>query len=394
VAPSKQLAALIFSLEEADSPFERMHQLGLAWRSIRELSRQERLELARHAGFDGAEELVERLAARSGGLAPAVLLEAIESARQADPSKLKALFAGLRDPARRGQVLADTLRAVGRAAAERLAGEDAEEGEGGKAADARQPAESDANIELPESESESESESEAEADVEAAAPLAPEQAETLESLPEIPHPATCAEPTEAPAATPASPEAPLVLLHRGPGVSHLEAAGEVPETVGAGDGGKVPRSGAEAGAGKGEAGRVDTTVDREEVSGSAVASDAAKRAGEIAGEPRLLARLLRLRQAAAGGLADPDLGQLLAGFPPGWPRRRALSALIEGGSVSSAALALDLVAELGLERDRGWCLALVLRTWDLSVAELDRALALVSSPARRRRLLGLASLSS
>jgi len=390
VAPSKQLAALIFSLEEADSPFERMHQLGLAWRSIRELSRQERLELARHAGFDGAEELVERLAARSGGLAPAVLLEAIESARQADPSKLKALFAGLRDPARRGQVLADTLRAVGRAATERLAGEDAEEGEGGKAADARQPAESDANIELPESESESESE----ADVEPAAPLAPEQAATLESLPEIPRQATCAEQTEGPAATSASPEAPLVLLHRGPGISHLEAASEVPETVGAGDGGKVPRSKAEAGAGKGEARRVGTAVDQAEVSGSAVASDAAKRAGEIAGEPRLLARLLRLRRTAAGGLADPDLGQLLAGFPPGWPRRRALSALIEGGSVCSAALALDLVAELGLERDRGWCLGLVLRTWDLSVAELDRALALVSSPARRRRLRGLASLSS
>ncbi|MCG6964115.1 MAG: hypothetical protein LJE95_12695, partial [Acidobacteria bacterium] len=100
MVPSKQLAALIFSLEDADSPFERMHQLALAWRSIRELSRQERLELARHAGFDGAEELVERLAARSGGLAPAFLLEAIESARKADPSKLRALFAGLRDPAR------------------------------------------------------------------------------------------------------------------------------------------------------------------------------------------------------------------------------------------------------------------------------------------------------
>lgn len=365
MAPSKQLAALIFSLEDADSPFERMHRLALAWRSIRELSRQERVELARHAGFDGAEELLERLAARSGGLAPAVLLEAIDSARKADPSKLKALFAGLREPGKRGRMLADTLLAMGRAAAEELGLEETEE-EGPEASDQERAltTESAPNE-----------------------PAATEEEPALEPGPQYRPSAAVQEATEIPTVAREDEELPQRAADQPPAAQDEGPDDERDEAAGAGRGTSaagpeiVPESAGAEGA---------AHEPRVEVGTVPEPGASTLEPGELeesAGADRLLARLLRLRSQAPMGGTGAELERLLAGFPRGWPRRRALSALIENGAVGSASLALDLVAELDAERDRAWCLGLVVRTWQLTDSESERALALVSSPSRRRRLL-------
>jgi hypothetical protein len=364
VVPSKQLAALIFSLEDADSPFERMHQLALAWRSIRELSRQERLELARHAGFDGAEELVERLAARSGGLAPALLLEAIESARKADPSKLRALFAGLRDPARRGQVLADTLRAAGQAAAGEFGLEEIEE----------------------ETEEASEQGVAVESDAEPAE--APTMEGTTVAEPELQDrpPGAASEAIRTPATAPAAEDRTPVVVPAAPahepGEERQEAVVPGPETEAAGPD-LVPESvDTEVGA------RV-AAVELRPVSKPVAATLEPMQLVQAAGAHHLVARLLRVRSQAPRDRTGAEVERVLAGFPTGWPQRRALCALIESGVVGSASLALDLVSGLGAERDRVWCLGLVMRTWSLTDAEFQRALALVASPSTRRRLLRL-----
>lgn len=373
MAPSDQLAALIFSLEAADSPFERMHQLALAWRSIRELSRQERLELARHAGFDGAEELVERLAARSGGLAPAVLLEAIESARKADPSKLKAVFAGLRDRSTRGQVLADTLRAVGRAAAGQVGLGETEQEEAG-ASEQTEP-----------------TRTRTDADAEPSLPPVPRPIPDAEPEPGPSHQVPVSQADEvlvavAPEAEEASVlpgDQPSPPPDEGPELERIESVEPEPDVeVG-------PRGGGLA-AVEIDAAPRDATPEARFVPEPVTSAIGAEEIVYASGGDRLLPRLMRLRREATTSWAGADLERLLAGFPDGWPRRRALSALIEGRVVDSAAHALDLVVGLAAERDRAWCLGLLLRTLDLTDPEMERALGLVSSPSRRRRLRRLA----
>lgn len=99
----------------------------------------------------------------------------------------------------------------------------------------------------------------------------------------------------------------------------------------------------------------------------------------------------RLNALHRGEHERAEPGKLLAAFPPGWPRRRALCALLEQGVPGTFEAALDLVAGLDAERDRAWCLATLIRSRRPSEAQLQAALQLVNAPAQRKRLLRLAT---
>jgi hypothetical protein len=101
----RKLSALLHELQHARSPLAQARVLARAWRTVRELSPTDRRLLARHAGFDGAEEILEGLGQRKGGLAPAMLLRVLANARGTDGSAVSELLSAFRDPQRRGEAI-------------------------------------------------------------------------------------------------------------------------------------------------------------------------------------------------------------------------------------------------------------------------------------------------
>ena len=103
MSTERKLSALLHELQHARSPLAQARVLARAWRTVRELSPTDRRLLARHAGFEGAEDILEGLSRRRGGLAPAMLLRVLANARSTDGSAVSELLATLRDPGRRGE---------------------------------------------------------------------------------------------------------------------------------------------------------------------------------------------------------------------------------------------------------------------------------------------------
>ena len=87
MSTTTDLAALIHQLRGA-SKLQRLKLLTLAWRQLRALSAYDLKMLAREAGIEGFERLLEELRDRKG-VNPARLLRAIDQAVNADPSELR-----------------------------------------------------------------------------------------------------------------------------------------------------------------------------------------------------------------------------------------------------------------------------------------------------------------
>jgi hypothetical protein len=90
-----------------------MQMLARSWRSVRQLSPAERKQLAKAVGADGAEGVLDRIAAHKGRVSASFLVPAIEKFRGMDPDALVRLIEALRDPERRRQVLEKSASAVG-----------------------------------------------------------------------------------------------------------------------------------------------------------------------------------------------------------------------------------------------------------------------------------------
>ena len=110
--------------------------------------------------------------------------------------------------------------------------------------------------------------------------------------------------------------------------------------------------------------------------------------GALGAEPSVLSRLLELRREPSrfAGSGVETLRELVQSFEDGWARRRALAACLEAGIPESTGDALELVATLGRESDRRWCLGILASRGDLEGSRLDQALKLVASPSARRRI--------
>ncbi|NOZ93650.1 MAG: hypothetical protein GXP47_02780 [Acidobacteria bacterium] len=360
---TRDLTDLVSVLEEVDSPFERLHQLALAWRSIRKMKAQDRAELARKAGFDGAEEIVERLAGRHGGLAPALLLQAIERARQADSGQLTEIFRQLRDPERRSAVVSEGIRLAGEALVEEL-------GAGGGGADGA----SATPVAVPHDAAEAGSGEPAGGPPDEAPPgeegqPEPEVAGTAHGGADAEEAIVLAEPEESPPEKiPARPPAPAPS----PG---NDAGAEAPRAT--------ERAPAPA--------RHDGTPARTAPAGPRRLEPLALR---LRGEPNVIHRLQLLRELAAPGSLDAgDVEGLLAEFPWSWARRKALCILIDRGGLDKISSPGELVRSFA-PGDRVWCMAALARRAPSASWELDDLLGAVESPALRNRLRRLGQHSS
>ena len=362
MSTQQKLTALLHELQHARSPLAQARVLARAWRTVRELSPTDRRLLARHAGFDGAEEILEGLSLRKGGLAPAMLMRVLANARATDGSAVSELLAAFRDPQRReeavslGAELASDLLAEPRA--EEAPAEIVEAIEELQAVE-------ESIIETPEQALAALNALDPEqpldrVDVEPASEPAPEKEQTEEHEPPTePEPEAVPEPEPKPA-----PPTPAVDWSRWQDATESRRPAPAPRQ-------EMRPSVSGVGSRRFEARAV---------------------MGAMGAEQSVFSQLRVLRRELSGfsGSSIDTLRELIEAFPDGWARRRALCALLEAGVPTEIADALILVGCLDRELDRRWCLGLLARRGELRGAALTRALDLVDSEFSKKRLSAIA----
>ncbi len=393
----RKLDALLFELQSARSPLQQAKTLVRAWRTVRELGPADRRLLARHAGFDGAEQLLESLAVKRGGTAPALLLQALARVRNSDSAAVAEALADLRNPDRRLEAVAEGLDV-----ASGLLVEPKFETNGG---DRGQVGATDRNDDI---------------------------GGALGELRAV-HPKEDSGPPP-----PAVPPAPNAAVERS--ALEADAGGRGPTGGGPGgtedEGQKKPDGTGTDGAPVG--GAAEATAEQQPAERSRIAAetlpvppgaaardesvdwsrwrpvDEARRPapappseppppsregpspmfdahavlGALGAQQSVISQLKVLRRELSGfrGSSIDTLRQLVEAFPDGWARRRALSAMLESGLPPRAEDVLELAALLRSESDRRWCLGIFARSGRLWGPHLERALELLDSPASRRRV--------
>jgi hypothetical protein len=349
MATSGTLARLIRDLRGVTSPLDRMRVVARAWRSLRRLRPEERKLLATKIGLEGAEDLLEGIGRGEKRLAPVLLLQAIEKAKKADPSQLRGMLAGLKDPKRRRGILRQGLDAVSDA----LGGEEeaaAEEEQEPPVPPTKPRPVRPVPVQRP-----------AEPPLEAVKPAPPRPAEPpREGKPAVPEPPREVKPVgpEPPReAKPAVPEPLPKKVESKPPAPPEKTSRPVPIPP------VVP---------------VPVIRPRPERPPEPVplpAPPAPSPAGEStlparlqeAGNLTVRFRLLRRELDRTGSTGDTR--RLLEQFPEGWARRRALSALLRRRMPGNLEEALTLIGELEPPSSRRWCLGTILRHWDLSAQQ-------------------------
>jgi hypothetical protein len=331
-------------------------------------------------GFDGAEEILEGLAKRTGGIAPALLLQALSNARATDGRAVSELVAAFRDPRRRGKAIsmgvdlaADSLQDTEPEKARQEVSDALEELRAVDEGIAGSAHESLMTGSAPEPYAE------LDADHLPAAEPAPdlEQMSEYEPVSET-EPETPSELESGPITESQPSTVPEPKVVRGP----ARAKPPVVDWTGWQRAAGISRQ---------------APVPRPDI--RAAVSDVGKRPFEaravlaaMGAASSVLSQLRVLRRELSGfrGSSVATLREFIEWFPDGWARRRALCALLEEGIPSETEDALELVACLGSEIDRRWSLGLLARRGVLRGSILKRALDLVDSTYGKKRLKALA----
>lgn len=356
-----ELVWLIERLRSTSSRRLRLRLLIEAWQTVRELSPADRLLVARELGFDGAERLVDRIAQGHGGLRS--LLGVAAGRLEADAgADLGDLLRGLVDPGTRHETVEHLVDAADAWAAEIAAAQAGDAGE--VEASGTEPDDSGGpeHVEV------------VELEPVARDPAQVQEAERLTATPEAPPPARAA--TEA-ALDPGDEREREDSRHSAPVDGH--STGERPaETAQVAAAPSETLGGDVGGTGVGPAG----------VGAGASASPARELAGELAAEPRINARLRRLRQSAAmlEGTDSADIVVVLKTFPAGWSRRRALQRLLEAGIPEQVADAIELLGLLERPSERLWAVTTLAASRALDETDRETLLAAIESPVVRQRM--------
>ena len=379
----RKLNALLFELQTAQTPLAQAKILARSWRTLRELSATDRRLLARHVGFDGAEQILEGLAAKKTGFAPATLLQVLNKARATDGAAVTELLAAIRDPSRRDEAISRGARL-----AEELLIED------GGDADPREIDDALDQLHAVEDVVDDSSEEMIRIDpapAVAGGPPAPPPPVSTES-------GTAAKRSgsDRPGPRPKEPVQPPPLVPKVPAQPTPPVAKAPPPPVRTVPRRVAPMAGWNHLAQKTEMPPAEPKAarpaDQPSVGDASSRLDALSVLAALEAESSSLARLRALDREKEGlrGCDPATIRKLLEGFPDGWVRRRALVALVSAGIPASTDAALELIAGLDREIDRRWCLGALARRGGLEGAALERSLSLVSSPAARRRLQNLA----
>lgn len=321
--PSANPAAeLIAQLREARSPLARARIVVRAWRAVRSLSPRDRSDLVAGLGLEGADDLVEAIAAHQGTKPPAGLIQAVNQVNRLDPEALRSVATRMREPGQRGGLLKQGLQVL----ESKLAGPEPP---------LRPPPGPPAGFTA----------------VAAAQPPAPPPIPL--PVQAAPAPAPVAVIQAAPAFQPAAPP---------PAPAPLKPVPAQPVPI------PVPVPAPEAAA----------------VVSAVRGGLAVELAAVPALTSRF--RLLRRRLSAVRQLSPGELRGVVEAFADGWARRRALSELLETGIPERTADALALVDSLQSPGDRSWCLGTLAASRALPAEERAAVLQAAPTPAGRRRL--------
>lgn len=348
------LENLIADLRRSTSGVEQLKIIAQAWSTVRKLSRKERVELATHVGLEEAKTLLERFG-QPGGVSPARLAEAVLKAERAHPGELNRLLSDLRDSEKRAGALRESVRLAEAA----LVGVE---------------------------ESTSKPEAEAPAPTSLPKPVLKEAADRRDAPPVPPVPApkkidqtakTGPPPATVPALSqpvlktrpePAAPPSPSEKepLDSRPSEEPTEEFAEQP----------TPKPAARA------APSTPAIQTPPKPSRPSAGPDLA-----LDSEPTLMGRFRRLNRMARQGLAaQAKVETILQAFPAGWPRRRALAALIRTGALTDVDRFLDAVAQFENPRDEFWCVSALAQSRNLTPQEQEKLLSGVSHNSSRRLL--------
>ncbi len=325
---SAQIVSLIKQIRGTSSTLQRMKLLALAWRTLRGLSRTDQLAIAKEIGLSGAEQLVEKLADRSG-ISPSDLLAVLRQAEIDKHEPVHAVSEVL------GELLGDAASAApGDAVAPAAVANDG----GGRPA---------------------------------LRPLAPPAGEPF---PEALEPAPMA------AASTKLPPFSDPPGRNGPADRSLVQA--MPLTQGA-EGVDREHAPTAAGSRPSQPGKCFHEV--KTVAEKALLADLAA-AGSLLRRLRLLAH----RIDEVGGLDSGEQQRLLELFPNGWSRRRAFNQLVRAGTPAKLDEALVLVAETMEGRsERLWALTTLQQLCRPELEEGRRLLEIAGDDQLLRRRLGL-----
>jgi hypothetical protein len=368
---ARELQALLREIKNVRSPVQRMKLMALAWRTVARLTPAERKELGSKLGVRGFERVLARLGPGPKGIAPAEVLRALDGADELDPSKLRGLVRGIRDPEKRKQLLRQGLDFLDRSLDE-AEPDEIEDEEELEVAGVPEP------IRSPE-------------------PLSIEPP-GLEPLVVVP--AAAVEPPE-PEAQSAEPDdvAPVAEPDEGPSVETVEEPDLEPGRPPATEIDEEERTASE------EVERIETTpVEPTPIPARPAIPVAAPlplptrpsparealrdMGGATEAAPRLIARFRSLRRDLDdnGEMEIEAIRTLLAGFPEGWARRRAVMSLLRQGQPSSLDDALDVIGELERPTDRRWACATLIDSRELSDEDARRIADRFPFPSLTRRL--------
>lgn len=379
VAPShRELFTGLLRELRAAGPLGRLRLLGRGAGALRQLSPWDRKMLLRMAGFEGAEELIERLA--NDDPETAADLQRIVATVERDPDKAQEAVRALADPKRRGEAIDSLLRAL-----DKTADDDEDQDEEAGAKPDRQPfpelaAGAAESAEPPASPKRYGVRSAAAATVAAGAGAAASRAKApAPTKPPAPAPAPVPTPVKAPvpAAVPAPAKTPEpVRTPPAPTPAPRPKPAPAPASVAAPIAARPPAPEPS----RPEPSLAPTLV--ELPSGPIV---------EHSGYGVLTALLgLRDRLDSDETVTTDELRRLLdEAITPPWARRRAVSAWVEAegsGALASVDEALSLITELERPGDRAWCLASLAASRRWPGAAWEKILDAAPTPTARRRL--------
>jgi len=380
IQPAGDLAKLLAALRNAADPWSRLKLVATGARTLAKLTPEQRVQLLRQLGLQGAEELAE---AAAGGdpRTTAAMAKALRDL-EADPRRLQQLAGAIADPSSRRATLvglgAHVIEAMGAPAAPTAAP--------GRAAGAHQPSRVAAQPPAPEPPQ---------------IPTPPVPARPTPPLPPTPTPPS-ATPPSAGTPTPPAPSTPVPPAsstpHHAPTAAPLAPAmggGVVATPVGVPPRPELPspvRPEAPAAAAP-PAPPTSSAAGRELPDATlAVPVAAAQRSAahvDAAAGRGALATLRELRrQLDAGGTVDGEAVAALFArdLTHDWARRRALGAFFARRPPAEVDDALSLIGELETAAGRRWALADLAGSRAWRDDEWERLLAAADGPGLRRRL--------
>jgi len=347
VATSRRIVELVQEIGRTRSPIQRMRLLARGWGQLRSLTPIERRRIVEKLGVEQFETVLERLGTGEAGIEPEELDLILDTVGEVDPQRVRDLIAGLKDPSVRKSMARRGLQILKGRLGREKAGVAETRPEAGGAAAASDPA-----VHVRQGPAQG-----------AIAPPAVTGAAspTLgEALPAPP-----SQPPSAPIKTPApSPEPP-----------RTRAAPQTRTSVR----GAAPASAPVRRPAPGLSPEPDARI---EGPGGGGVLEAFRSATSLIARFRLLTKLLR------DGERPPAerIREIVALFPDGWSRRRALSAFLRAGLPERTDEALSLIWDLERESDRRWCALVLASTRRLGPDERRSISETFPSPTLHRRL--------